>query len=179
MRKILMFFALMFLLIGWLWAGELKIAVVDFQRIVLESPEGQKAKAQLENEIMAKRKELDAMKAEVDKLKKELETMGSSLSDSARAEKEEQYRRKLKEFQIALEEAQNTIMKRESEITQTLVTKFLADIQNYAKVNGYTLVFERGGRIIYAAPELDISDNILKIITQASQKPQDSKTKKK
>ncbi len=167
MRKILLYLGIMFLLSGWLWASDLRIAVVDFQRVVLESPEGQKAKAQLESEVVAKRKELDAMKAELDKMKKELETMGQNLSDKARAEKEEQYRKKLREFQIAVEEAQNTLMKRENEITQQLVNKFLADIQNYAKTKGYSIVFERGGRIIYAAPELDISDDVLKIISQS------------
>lgn len=180
MRRLILFIGLMFLLTGWLWASEprneLKIAVVDFQKVILESPEGQMAKSQLENEVMAKRKELDAMKAEVEKLRKELETMGSNLSDKARAEKEELYRKKLREFQLAVEDAQNALMKKENEITQKLVNKFLIDIQNYAKSKGYTLVLERGGRIIYAAPSIDISDEVLKVIS-SKQETKDLKKK--
>ena len=147
-------------------AGNIKIGVVDFQKVLTLSKKGKDAKAKLDKEYEAKKKEIDAKKAEVDALRSQLEKQGSLLSEKARLEKEKEYRRKLRELQAMIQEAKIELARKEQELTNKILRELIREVQEFGRKNGYTLIIEKRGGIIYSDPSVDLTNQIIRLYDQ-------------
>ncbi len=163
MRKLLIAVVLLFMLFGWSWAG-VKIGVVNVQKIVFESKQGKKAKAQWEKEFAQKKKEIEKKEKELEKLREELKKNAAVLSEKAKKQKQEELRRKAMELQFAKQEAMRYLQKRNAELVDAILKKVLKKVEDYGKKNGYTLILDVTGRVVYKAKNIDLTDQIIKIM---------------
>ncbi len=171
MRKLLLVVLGLFLLVGWVWAKGIKIGVVDLQRAIVQSEKGKKAKSELDKEFQQKKREIDKKKAQLEELRNQLEKEAAILSEKAKKEKEKEYREKLKELQRMIQQAKLELVKREQELTNQIIKDLVSQIRDYGKKNGYTLILEKRGGVIYNDPSIDLTSEMIKIY--------DSKGKKK
>ncbi len=142
--------------------AELKIGVVDLQRALNQSARGKKAKAELRAEFEKKTKEIQAKKAEVEALRKELQKKASLLSPKAKKAKEDEYREKLRELKFAIEDAKTELATKENELSSQILKDLVKLVRKKAKEEGYSLVLEANGGVIYVAPSLDITNRVIK-----------------
>jgi Skp family chaperone for outer membrane proteins len=184
----ILFFAVL-LLLPWIQpsarAVELKVAVVNMERLFDEYNKTKEANAQFKSradEMDIKRKELladvKARKAELDAIS--AEARDKSLSDAERAKKktqeEEKYAQgreaeeKLVEFDKACKLQFGEQMR---QIQKQIVVEIRAIIQAYIKDRGFTLVLDSSGKtmnnvesVLTCDPSFDITDAILTVLNK-------------
>ncbi len=156
------FLALVMVLIPLPAGAEMKIGVVDLQKALNQSERGKRAKEELKAEFDAKTKEIEAKKAEIEALRRELQKKGVLLSPKARTEKEEEYRTKLRDLKYAIDDAKAELATKENELSSQILKELVDMIRKKGRKEGYALILEANGGVIYVAPSLDITSKVIK-----------------
>lgn len=137
-------------------AEGMKVAWLDLDQVFRGYYKTEKVLSELEKNLEAKEEEIKKLAERIGTLEREKKL----LSESGRREKEEE----ISEQKIALIKLQ-----RESEIdlNQKVITEkgkllneILEIIEKKARADGYTFIF-RGALMVYADPELDLTDEVL------------------
>ena len=140
------------------WA-ELKIAVVDYGRLVEESPQAKTVVDAIRAEFAPRQRDLQnqqsSLKAKEDKLQKDGATM--TPEDRSRAEKD--LRDGARDFQRKQGEVQDDFNARRNEEMSRLQRTLMDEVRTYAKAQNFDLVIADG--VIYTTPTIDITPAIL------------------
>jgi len=140
------------------WA-ETKIAVVDYGRLVEESPQAKVAMDAIRAEFTPKQRELEnlanSLKGKNDKLEKDRATM--SADQVSRIEKE--IRDGSRDLQQKRAEIQDDFTARRNEEMSRLQRSLIDEVRAYAKAQNFDLVIADG--VIYSTSALDITPAIL------------------
>jgi outer membrane protein len=153
-------------LIGLMISGpasaEIKMGVVNFQKLLEDAPQTKTAMQALENEFAPRRRELLTMqndlKARDDKLQKE----GAVMAEADRAKAEKTLRDQQREFQRKAGEFQDDASTRRNEEIGKVQRYLVSEIQVYANAQGFDLVLGEG--VFFAKGPLDITANILAVL---------------
>lgn len=153
------------LLLGWGtpgWAAQpVRIGIVDVQQVLNQSQKGMAVKQKLDQERVARQKELDARQQEVMKLQAELEKQAPVLSEQAKREKSETIQRKTRDARRLAEDANRELEKRVREAETDITREIFGVIQEYGKDQGYTVILERNS-VVFGAPAVDVTTEIIK-----------------
>jgi outer membrane protein len=150
------------------WA-ELKIAVVDYGRLVEESPQAKVALDAIRTEFTPRQRDVQqqeaALKAKEDKLEKDAATMAPE--QRARAEKD--LRDGARDLARRRSEVQDDFNARRNEEMSRLQRTLIEEVRTYAKAQNFDLVIADG--VIYSVPTLDITPAILSSLQARAPKP--------
>lgn len=142
--------------------AQIKVGVLDFGRLLEESPQGKVLLESLGNEAAAKRRDLQgaatALQTKRDKLNKDRATM--SPDQISRAEKE--LRDGERDLARRQAEAQDELNDRRNEETGKLQRDLLNEVRAYAKAQNFDLVLTDG--VIYATQAIDITPGLLQVL---------------
>lgn len=145
-------------------AAEIKIGVVDIQRILEESEKGKDAKAKLVKKFEKMQSDLTMRENELEKMKTELERQGSVLAPDVRYEKEKTFQRKMRDFEDLYRDYQEVLQREQFKSTQPLLKVISEVLEEYGKKGGYTVILERQKSAVMYVPEaFDITPEIIKI----------------
>jgi outer membrane protein len=137
-----------------------KVAVVDFQRLAQESPQGKEVLESLRNEFAPRERTLQAqaqaLKAKQDKLNKDAATM----TDDQRNRAEKELRDGGRDFERARGELQDDETARRNEQFSRLQRTLIEEVRSYAKAQSYDMVVS-GDAVVYAAATYDITPAVL------------------
>lgn len=140
-------------------AAELKIGVVDYGRLVEESPQAKVALDAIRNEFTPRQRELQSqqtsLKAKEDRLNKD----GATMSQDQRNNAEKDLRDGLRDFQRKQQEVQDDFNARRNEEMSRLQKALIEQVRTYAKAQNFDLVIADG--VIYTTPTIDITPAIL------------------
>jgi outer membrane protein len=141
------------------WADG-KIAVVDFQRLGDESPQGKAVLDAMRAEFSPRERTLQAqqqsLKAKQDKLQKD----GATMSEDQRGRAEKELRDGARDFERAKGEFQDDVTARRNEEMSRLQRTLIEEVQGYAKTQNYDVVLAREG-VVYATSAYDITPAVL------------------
>jgi Skp family chaperone for outer membrane proteins len=170
-------------LAGGAVAGELKIAVVDGNRLLKGYYKTELADQHMQQQLDDFQAERDKLLADHKRLRAEFEALrgetdNKALTDEAREKKKEQAEEKLSqviEFETSIREKAASRKKQiEGEgrrIHAELAKAIRATVKAQAEKDGYTLVLEQSGLlanglepVLYAEPKMEITDAVLKIL---------------
>lgn len=147
--------------------GLQRIAYIDVQRVLARSAAGVAAREQLEREKAVMQKEMDGKRQELEKLREEIEKKGALLTADARRDKQEQFERKRRDAARTMDDFQKELEKKESVLLQKVLQDVSGIIERIGKDKGYYLIVEkRGAGVIYASPEADLTDEIIRAFDQ-------------
>jgi len=139
--------------------AQTKIGVVDYGRLMEESPQATTALDAIRNEFAPKQKDLvtqqQALKTREDKLQKDAATM--SADQRTRTEKE--LRDGYRDLERKRQEIQEDFNARRNEEMSRLQRTLIEEVRSYAKAQGFDLVIADG--VLYANPALDITPAVL------------------
>jgi outer membrane protein len=155
-----------------LWTGnalaETKIAIVDLEKTVFESGQGKAAKERLGKRADKMQSDLQKKKEGLEKLDADLKKQESVLSAEALRDKKRELERgqrdlaqQARDYQEELTEAQNTAF-------SPILKEVRAIIEKMAAEKGYTLVMQAGPGVVYSAPGMDITDEVIKAYDASS-----------
>ncbi len=143
-------------------SAEIKMGVVNFQKLLEEAPQTKTAMQALENEFAPRRRELltiqNDLKAKDEKLQKE----GAVMAEADRAKAEKSLRDQQREFSRKAGEFQDDASTRRNEEIGKVQRYLVQEIQGYANAQGYDLVLGEG--VFFAKGPLDITANVLAVL---------------
>lgn len=158
MKKIIM---LLVVLLGfsasYALAADLKIAVVDIQKVIRESKAGEEARTSFTKEVENKRKIISAREETLKSLEDELR----KASAQERAQKEEKLTKEAKDVKRLKDDLQEELRKRDAEIGQKLVMEIMDVVKKMAEENKYTLIIEKRQGVLYAQDAIDITGKVV------------------
>ncbi len=143
--------------------AESKIGVVDFGKLIEESPQAKAANEAMRAEFGPKQRELQGiqatLKAKDDKFQKDQATM--TPDQRTRAEKE--LRDGAREFQRKQQEAQDDLNARRTEESKRLQGALIEEVRTYAKAQNFDLVVFSDAAA-FATPAIDITAAVLAVV---------------
>lgn len=139
-----------------------KIGYVDLQRALNEVEEGKAAKALLKRDFDEKQKQLDAKKTEFDKLTADFEKQSVVMAEAAKKDKAQDLDRRARELQALFVQLQRDLSDREREATRGIFDKMAAIVKEIAEADGFTMVLEKGGGIVFAQASLDLTNELIR-----------------
>jgi outer membrane protein len=140
------------------WA-ELKIGVVDYGKLMEESPQAKTVVEAIRTEFTPRQRDLQnqqqALKAKEDKLQKD----GATMTEDQRARTEKELRDSYRDLTRKQQEVQDDFNARRNEEMSRLQRTLIEEVRVYAKAQNFDLVIADG--VIYSTPTLDITPAIL------------------
>lgn len=142
--------------------AETKIGFVDVPKAIQATSAGKKAKAELEGQFTKKKKELEKKEADLKKMNEDLEKKKSVLSEDSLKAKQMEFQGEMMKFRDEVTKSQSEIQKRQQELTAPILEKMQKIIAKVSKDEGYSLVLQNTQGVLYATPEADITDAVIK-----------------
>lgn len=142
--------------------GQSKVGFVDMQKAIQTTAAGKKAKTELEGEFNKKKKELEKKEADLKKMGEDLEKKKSVLSEEALAKKQAEFQEEMLKYRDVVGKSQVDIQKKERDLTAPILEKMRKVIASLAKEQGYTMVLENSQMVLFATPEADLTDAVVK-----------------
>ncbi|HEU5305116.1 MAG TPA: OmpH family outer membrane protein [Gemmatimonadales bacterium] len=150
-------------------SGASRIAFVDIQRVLIRSQAGLAAREQLEREKAQMQREIDTRRQELDKLREDLDKKGSLLTAEARREKEEALERKRRDAARLADDFQRDLARKEQQLLVRVQQDLVVIIERLGKQKGYYMIVERrGAGVLYAVPDADLTDELIRVYDQES-----------
>jgi outer membrane protein len=156
------------------WA-ELKIGVVDYGRLVEESPQAKSALDSIRNEFTPRQRDLQNQQATLKSKEDKLQKDGATMTQDQRANAEKDLRDSYRELQRKQSEVQDDFNARRNEEMSRLQKTLIEQVRTYAKAQNFDLVIADG--VIYTTPTIDITPAILAQLQSAPSAPAASHTK--
>lgn len=141
-------------------AGPAKIAIIDIQKAIVATNEGQRDLKALQTKFEPKQNELQHLNQEVTDMQNQLKTQGDKLNDDARNNLARSIETKQKSLQRSFEDAQADFQGQQNEIVNRIGQKLLETLDKYAKANGFTVVLDVStpqSPVLWANPGTDVT----------------------
>jgi outer membrane protein len=141
-----------------------KVGVINIQRALVSTKEGQKAAAELQARTDPKRKELERKQSEIQGLQEQLRKQSNTASDEVKQRLMREIDAKTKSFNRDMEDAQAEADQEQGKVLQELGGKMMAVIDKYARDNGYALIVDVSAQntpVLFASPSIEVTDEII------------------
>jgi outer membrane protein len=152
-----------------LQAQALKIGVVNFGRLLEESPQAKAATAALEGEFMPRQREVAAQQKTFEEKRDKLKNEAAVMSEADRLKAEREVRDLEVNLQRRFNELQEDLNMRRNEEVGRIQRQLLQEVQAYARANGYQLVVSEG--VLFAADNVDITPEVVAAIKSKAPAP--------
>src|SRR5579863_5591126 len=143
-------------------SAEIKMGVVNFQKLLEDAPQTKTAMQALEGEFAPRRRELLTMQNDLKARDEKLQKEGAVMSEADRAKAEKTLRDQQREFSRKAGEFQDDAGTRKNEEIGKVQRYLVTEIQAYATAQGYDLVL--GDGVFFAKGPLDITANVLAVL---------------
>jgi outer membrane protein len=151
------------------WAAEVKIAVVDYGRLVEESPQAKVALDAIRAEFLPRQRELQQTEQGLKTKQEKLEKDAATMSEDQRTRADKELRDGARDLQRKRGEVQDDFNARRNEEMSRLQRTLIEEVRAYAKAQNFDLVLADG--VIYTVPTLDITPAILSSLNSRAPKP--------
>jgi outer membrane protein len=149
--------------------AEVKIAVVDYGRLVEESPQAKAALDAIRTEFTPKEREVRNQEAALKTKEEKLAKDGATMTPDQRARAEKDLRDGARDLQRRRAEVQDDFNARRNEEMSRLQKTLIEEVRTYAKAQNFDIVIADG--VIYSVPALDITPAILASLQSRAPKP--------
>ena len=147
------------LAVGPAWA-EGKMAVVDFQRLAQESPQGKAVMDSMRAEFAPRERTLQAQAQSLKAKQDTLQKNGATMTEDQRVHAEKELRDGERDFERARGELQDDVTARRNEEMSRLQRTLVEEVRTYAKAQNYDIVVTNEA-VLYATASYDITPAVL------------------
>jgi Skp family chaperone for outer membrane proteins len=146
-------------------AGPSRIAVIEFNRAVVETSEGKKATEVIKGEMTKKETEFTKAQGELETLQKQAQSQGNVLNDAAKSELARKIDLKNTELTRINEDAQKAMSELQEKHFGPIAQLVSKEVNAYATEQGYAVVFDismQPSNIIHWSDVADITTEIIR-----------------
>ncbi|HJX34511.1 MAG TPA: OmpH family outer membrane protein [Desulfatiglandales bacterium] len=148
------------------YAADIKIGVIDTQRIMLESKAGSATRALFQKEVQDNNNRLQAKQKEAQAMQEELNIKGKDMTPVVLAEKQEKYSNAIKELTRMKNDMTEDLETRDNELSQKLLKTIGEIVVQYSQKEKFTLILEKNSIVTYDSV-VDITDKIIQLYDAA------------
>jgi len=148
---------------------QLKLAVINVQVAITSTAEGKQAAAELQSQFAPRQTELDNMRKQIEDLQTRLRTGSTTLSDDEKARLAREGDQMTRGYQRKQQESQDDFNDAQQEVVNRIGRKMMEVLDKYSKENGYVIVFDTSSQqtpVIYAANQIDMTQEIIRLYDQ-------------
>jgi outer membrane protein len=139
-----------------------KVALVDLQRVLMETSQGKTAKADLEKAVAKSTAKLERKAADLQKNYEDLKAKATLLSEAELYKRQQDLMTAEQELQQLYMEAQEELAKKEGLLMEKIYKNASAIVAQMAKDEGLQIVLVRSElTVLYANPQLDITNKVI------------------
>jgi outer membrane protein len=147
-------------------AAQMKMAVVDVQRAVMQTEDGLRAQATLKKLFDSRQQELNKKQIDMQKQKEDIDRQSHVLSAQALQKKVEDWQKQMVELQSTFSEYNKELEKRQKELTDPIFERVVGVIKRVAGTDGYDLIVDRA-TVAFARSDLDLTDRVIQLANGA------------
>ena len=145
-------------------AQELKIGIVNLDRIFREANSAKSAQAKLEQEFGKREKDLNDVATQLKTISDKYEREAPTLSETQRTTRQKQLVDQDRDFQRKRREFQEDLNARKNEELQQVIERAFRVVKALAEAEKYDLIVQEA---VYVNPKHDITDKVLKSLNAA------------
>ena len=147
-----------------------RVGVIDLQRCLKESKEGQKVFQILKKKKDDLQKRLNTKQRELLELRKELDKQAMMLSLDAQDDKKKTIERKTRELEYLYKDLNEEMARAQGKEQQRIFNELEKIIKKIGSKENYTLIMEkRAGGVLYSSKSIDITDQVIKAYDQVNE----------
>src|SRR5436190_24069721 len=146
-------------------AGAGRVAVVDFQKAVVENTEGKKAQERFMAEVNKRQKDFEGKQKSLTDAQNKLQTQAQVLTDTVKADLNRQIDKLNTELQRMNDDAQKDLGDLQQQLFRPIMEQTQKVLQAYSAENGFAVVFDvssQANSIIYVQDVADITTEIIR-----------------
>ena len=148
-------------------AQELKIGIVNLDRIFREANSAKSAQTKLEQEFGKREKDLNDIAAQLKTSSDKFEREAPTLAESQRTTRQKQLVEQDRDFQRKRREFQEDLNARKNEELQQVIERANRVVKVLAEAEKYDLIVQEA---VYVNPKHDITDKVLRSLNAAGVK---------
>lgn len=148
-------------------SAQMKMAVVDVQRAVMQTEDGLRAQATLKKLFDSRQQELNKKQIDMQKQKEDIDRQSHVLSAAALQKKVEDWQKQMVELQSTFSEYNKELEKRQKELTDPIFERVISVIKRVAGQDGYDLIVDRA-TVAFARSDLDLTDRVIQMANGSS-----------
>lgn len=142
--------------------GELRVAVVNMQKVLNDSVTGKSARKKLENEVSQRQAGLNKVGNEVKRLQEELGKQAGLLSAEALQDRKKQFQIKQRDLARQYQDEEEALVRRRAATLQDLVDAINEIVKEIAAKEGYQFVLDLDGRlVIFSSLRIDLTQRVI------------------
>lgn len=144
-------------------ANEIKIGVVDTERVLAESAPAVRALKKIEKEFLPRDQEIKNMASQMKVLQELLENEGKAIPEADRRNKERDLATLNREYQRAQRQMREDLSLRQNDEVATLQLSATKAIQIIAEAEKYDLILPLRD-LVYRSQRMDITEKVIKAL---------------
>ena len=147
-----------------------KVAIVDFEKALVDSGEGKKSSDKFNATLQSKQSDGQKRQQELEDAQKKLQTQERTLSETAKANLQKDIDRRTTELQRFNEDSQKELQSLRDELLRPIAEKASAILNQLAAEQGYTLVVDISNpqnNVVWFNPGNDITAELTRRINAA------------
>jgi outer membrane protein len=148
-------------------AADVKLGVMNVQKIIVECKAGKEAKARFDVKMKDLQSTFKDEEADLKKLQDEIKKKSSAWSEEKKAEKVREFQKNGRELQAKTEDARFEMKQLQDKELEPILKALEAVVEKYRKDQGYTMIFDSKNGVISFDPTVDISAAITKLLDKA------------
>ena len=154
-------------LFGRTASAQMKVAVVDVQRAVMQTEDGLRAQATLKKLFDSRQQELNKRQTDLQKQKEDIDKQSRVLSQAALQKKVDDWQKQMVELQTTFVEYNKELEKKQKELTDPIFERVIAAIKRIAGTDGYDLIVDRA-TVAFSRSDLDLTDRVIQLANGAN-----------
>jgi outer membrane protein len=147
-----------------------RVGLIDLQRCLNESKEGQRVSQILQKKKHDLQRRLDTKQRELLELRKELDKQAMMLSMDAQEDKKKNIERKTRELEYLYKDLNEEMARSQGKERKRIFNELEKIVEKIGSEENYTLIMEkRAGGVLYYAESIDITEQVVKAYDQMNE----------
>jgi outer membrane protein len=143
--------------------AQLRVAVVDMQRALLETNDGRRAKNQLKAQFEKLQEDLNRRQNGLKRQKEEIEKQRNVLSAAALQKRMTEYQQAFEGLSKNYLEYQQQLAQREAELTKQILVNLQGVVRQFGNSEGFTLILDQGA-VVFSPTHIDLTDRVIQAV---------------
>jgi outer membrane protein len=144
--------------------AEVKIGVVNTERIFRDSVPAMAAEKKLKKEFEKRDQDLQKLAKQLQTMQEALEKNSVTMSETERRNKDREFQESSREFQRKRREFNEDLNQRRNEELAQVLERANKVIKQIAEAEKFDIIFQEA---VYASPRIDITEKVIKLLTDA------------
>lgn len=147
---------------GQVCAADMKIGVMNVQKVLVSSVSGKSAKVKFDEKMQELQTKFKAEEEELITMQKDIEKKSSAWSEETKQMKVREFQKKRRELQEKSEDARFELKTLQDKELAPILKALEGVVEGYGKKNEFTMILDSKSGVIFYSEAVDITDKLVK-----------------